>query len=219
MIKAVFFDMNETMLNLNLLQKSFSKYFDHDYIMKYWFVKLLHSSTVMGIMGEYENFGKLSEVTLESVFKETGKEWSEDAKKDILGAFKSLSAYEDVPKALSYLKKKNIKVIAVSNSSLEMMKEQLKNGGIESYFDDCYSVDSVEKYKPFKNIYEYVINQTNINAEEAAMVACHDWDLFGAKKAGLTTCYIQRKMDLYNPYFEKPDYQGDDMLELMQQLF
>jgi 2-haloacid dehalogenase len=35
MIKAVFFDMNETLLNLGLLKVKFDKYFNDDYAMKY----------------------------------------------------------------------------------------------------------------------------------------------------------------------------------------
>lgn len=50
MIKAVFFDMNETLLNLSLLKERFDKSFDDGYVLKYWFTKLLHTSTVTGIM-------------------------------------------------------------------------------------------------------------------------------------------------------------------------
>ena len=67
MIKAVFFDMNETLLNLSLLKESFDKSFDDDYALKYWFTKLLHTSTVTGIMNEYKNFGELAEVVLENI--------------------------------------------------------------------------------------------------------------------------------------------------------
>jgi 2-haloacid dehalogenase len=40
MKKAVFFDMNETVLNLSLLQKQLDKHLNDAYILKYWFTKL-----------------------------------------------------------------------------------------------------------------------------------------------------------------------------------
>jgi 2-haloacid dehalogenase len=218
MIKAVFFDMNETLLNLSLLKEKFDKYFDDDYILKYWFTKLLHTSTVTGIMDEYKNFGELSEVVLENVFFENGKQLTEATKNDILGSFRKLPAYNDVPEALKILKENNIKVIAVSNSSLEMIKEQLTNAGIIDLFSSYYSVDAVKKYKPFKNIYEYVAHEENIAPSDIAMVASHDWDLFGAKKVGFTTAYIQRKKEIFNPYYPKPDINKTDLIQLVQEI-
>ena len=199
MIKAVFFDMNETILNLSLLKENFAKSFDVDYVLKYWFTKLLHTSTVTGIMDEYKDFGELAAVVLENIFYENGKELTQETKSDILGSFRKLPAYDDVAEALKILRQNKIRVIAVSNSSLAMIQEQLTNAGIIDLFDAYYSVDSVNKYKPFKDIYLYAAQKENISPEEVVMVATHDWDLFGAKKAGLTTAYIRRKNEIFNP--------------------
>ncbi|WP_435237669.1 haloacid dehalogenase type II [Psychromonas sp. PT13] len=215
MIKAVFFDMNETMLNLSLLKDSFDKHFEDKYVLKYWFTKLLHTSTVVGSMNEYANFGQLSEAVLESLFHENGKLLTTDIKNEILGSFKSLPTYDDVPLALALLRKNGIKTIAVSNSSLAMIKEQLTNANIIELFDNYYSVDSVEKYKPFNDIYEYVANKEQLSIENIAMVASHDWDLFGAKKIGLTTAYIKRKEEIFNPYYPRPDYSDTDLYSLI----
>lgn len=68
MIKTVLFDMNETLLDLSLLKDTFDKYFEDSYVLKYWFAKLLHSSAILGGMGEYTNFKNLSEAALESSF-------------------------------------------------------------------------------------------------------------------------------------------------------
>jgi len=218
MIKAVFFDMNETMLNLSLLEQNFNKHFDDKYVLKYWFTKLLHSSTVMGSMEQYINFGPLSAAALENLFYEHGKVLTEETKSEILSSFKSLPAYDDVPAALQLLRENDIKTIAVSNSSLEMIKEQLANANIIEYFDNYYSVDAVQKYKPFTNIYQYVAAQENLPVENIAMVATHDWDLFGAKKVGLTTVYIKRKKEIFNPYYLQPDMSGSNLVELSNAL-
>jgi 2-haloacid dehalogenase len=218
MKKAVFFDMNETLLNLSVLKVSFDKYFDDKYVMKYWFTKLLHTSTVMGVMDGYKNFGELAGVVLENTFHESGKPLTKETKTEILGAFRRLPAYDDVPKALKILSEKNIRTIAVSNSSLKMIKEQLSNAGIIGLFDAWYSVDAVQKYKPFKDIYQYVADQEKILPGDIVMVATHDWDLFGAKKAGLTTAYIERKKEIYNPYYLQPDISKTNLIELVQEI-
>jgi 2-haloacid dehalogenase len=218
MKKAVFFDMNETLLNLSLLKKQFDKHFDDPYILKYWFTKLLHSSTIMGIMDEYRNFGDLAGVALENLFFENNKSLSSQIKTEILGEFRKLPAYEDVRPALHLLRSNNILVIAVSNSSLEMIEEQLTNAGIMDLFDSYYSADNVENYKPFKNIYLSAAKQEGLQIENIVMVATHDWDLFGAKKVGLTTAYVKRKHEIYNPYYLQPDYNALNLTDLIQQI-
>jgi len=72
MKKAVFFDMNETLLNLSLLKEQFDKHFDDQYILKYWFTKLLHSSTIMGDYGRIQKFRRISSCSFrKSVFSRT----------------------------------------------------------------------------------------------------------------------------------------------------
>ncbi len=218
MIKAVFFDMNETLLNLSLLKKQFDKHFDDKHVLKYWFTKLLYSSTIMGIMDEYRNFGELAGVALEGLFFENNKSLSIETKTEILGEFRRLPAYTDVRPALSLLRDKNIRVIAVSNSSLQMINEQLTNAGIIDLFDSYYSVDDVKKYKPFEDIYQSVAKHEGLSIEDAVMVATHDWDLFGAKKVGLKTAYIKRKEVIYHPYYLQADFKDSYLPDLMQQL-
>jgi 2-haloacid dehalogenase len=218
MKKAVFFDMNETLLNLSLLKNQFDKHFDDVYVLKYWFTKLLHSASIMGIMGEYRNFGELADVALENLFFENNKSLSSETKAEILGEFRKLPAYEDVRPALAILRENNIRVVAVSNSSLEMIKEQLTNAGIIELFDSYYSVDNVEKYKPFEDIYLSAALQEGLKTEDIVMVATHDWDLFGAKKAGLSTAYIKRKEQIYHPFYLQADFNASNLPELIQQI-
>jgi len=216
MIKAVFFDMNQTMLNMDLLKEQFDQHFDDQYVLKYWFSKLLHSSTIMGIMGDYKNFGELAAVALENLFFENKKELTEEVKNEILGVFKRLPAYDDVRPAIRMLKERNIRAIAVSNSSLVMIEEQLSHAGILDLFDKYYSVDQVMMYKPFEDIYLHAVKAEGLRPEEILMVATHDWDLYGAKKAGLQTAYVKRKEELYHPLYMEPDYRAASITSLLQ---
>lgn len=208
--------MNETLLNLSLLKEQFDKHFDDKYVLKYWFAKLLYSSSIMGIMDEYKKFGELAEVALENLFFENNKTLSEKVKTEILDKFRELPAYDDVRPALRLLRENDIRVIAVSNSSLAMIKEQLTNAGIIDLFNFYYSVDDVKKYKPFKDIYQSAAKQEGLRTEDIIMVATHDWDLFGAKKAGLTTAYIKRKEVIYHPFYLQADFMDSNLSDLIQ---
>jgi len=218
MVKAVFFDMNETLMDLSVLKGQFDKYFDDKYAMKYWFTKLLHNSTIMGIMNDYRNFGELAGVALENLFFENNKPLSAETKAEILGEFKSLPAYKDVRPAIEILRDNRIRVVAISNSSSAMIKEQLSNADIFNLFDSYYSVDDVKKYKPFKDVYLSTAKKEGLETHEIVMVATHDWDLFGAKKAGLSTAYIKRKEQIFHPYYAQVDYEGSDLRVLVREI-
>ena len=99
-----------------------------------------------------------------------------------------------------------------------MIKEQLTNAGIIDLFDSYYSVDNVKKYKPFREIYLSVTKQEGLRTKDIIMVATHDWDLFGAKKAGLSTAYIKRKKEIYHPYYLQPDFNDPNLCDLIQQI-
>lgn len=99
-----------------------------------------------------------------------------------------------------------------------MIKEQLSNANIIDLFDSYHSVDAVQKYKPFNNIYQFVAERENLDISNIAMVASHDWDLFGAKKVGLTTAYIRRKAEIFNPYYPQPDVSDTDLNSLIRKI-
>jgi 2-haloacid dehalogenase len=113
--------MNETLLDLGLLAEQFNKSFNDRYVLKYWFTKRLPTSVVVGAMDAYENSGDLAAVVLDNVFYERGKQLTKETKAEILGAFRSLSAYGNVFEALTILRNHSIRVVAVPNSSLDMI--------------------------------------------------------------------------------------------------
>ncbi|MDY0104904.1 MAG: HAD hydrolase-like protein [Lentimicrobium sp.] len=129
-----------------------------------------------------------------------------------------MPAYEDVRPALSLLRKNAIHVVAVSNSSLAMIKKQPTSAGILDLFDACYSLDEVEKYKSFKDIYLSAAKQEGLKTRKIVMVATQDWDLIGAKKAGLSNAYIKRNEKIYHPYYLQAEFKGSDLSDLIQQI-
>lgn len=104
------------------------------------------------------------------------------------------------------------------NETLLNMNLQLKNSGIISLIDNYYSVDMVKKYKPFDLIYKEVINREQLLPSEVFMIACHDWDLFGAKEIELKTAYIKRKKEIFNPYYPKADLEDKDLYLLAKKI-
>ena len=50
------------------------------------------------------------------------------------------------------------------------------------------------------------------------MIACHSWDLEGAKNVGLQTGYIKKYERGLSHSKSMPDYEGDNILELSKNI-
>jgi|GEM_PF-2966343 len=50
------------------------------------------------------------------------------------------------------------------------------------------------------------------------MVACHDWDLAGARATGMRTAFVRRPHMAYAPSYAAPDVDVADFVELAEAL-
>ncbi|NIN67857.1 MAG: haloacid dehalogenase type II, partial [Anaerolineae bacterium] len=50
------------------------------------------------------------------------------------------------------------------------------------------------------------------------LVAAHDWDVFGALRAGCRGAYLARGRSSYHPLYEKPDVVGGDLAEVTDRI-
>ena len=86
------------------------------------------------------------------------------------------------------------------------------------YFYNIYSVDAVQRAKPFPEIYQHAANKEGCTPKQIAMIASHDWDILGAKQAGFRTGYIFRKQMPLNPLYPTADAVGSELMGLVQQI-
>ena len=94
--------------------------------------------------------------------------------------------------ALKALKAKGFHVVSLTNSSNAGVAAQFEFAGLTEYFERRFSVEDVRAYKPDPRPYRWVLEQLDIQPEEALMVAAHACDLAGAKAVGLQTAFVQR---------------------------
>ena len=67
MKRVLIFDVNETLLDLSVLQPHFDRAFGDSAVMGQWFAVLLHTALVTTVTDAYENFGALAGAALDVV--------------------------------------------------------------------------------------------------------------------------------------------------------
>lgn len=82
---------------------------------------------------------------------------------------------------------------ALTNLSEEVLARITRHAYLD--FDYLLSAEYVGVKKPDPKVYQLGIDTLLCKPEEVLMVAAHTFDLEGAKKAGMKTCYVERNDD------------------------
>lgn len=214
--KVIFFDVNETLLNLKPLKQSVTKALDgHDELVGLWFSTMLHYSLVETLTGTYHSFPEIGVAALQMVAESKGIELSKvDAELAIVPVFGKLPPHPDVIEGLKELKKQGFLLVSLTNSSDAGVKAQFENAGLINIIDKRLTVEGVHKFKPDQEVYRWALVQMDVKASEAMLVAAHGWDIAGAKAAGLQTVFVARPGKALYPLAEKPDHVVKDIKEL-----
>ncbi len=148
--KVIFFDVNETLLDLTAMRSSVGEALGgRDDLLPLWFSTMLHHSLVDSTTGRFHTFGEIGVASLLMVAEIEGIELTkEQAKTAIVTPLRSLPPHPDVRDGLQALKDKGYKLVSLTNSSNQGVYTQFKNADLLSYFDERLSVEDINLYKP-----------------------------------------------------------------------
>lgn len=218
--KVLFFDVNETLLDLTTMKKSVGKALgDRDELLPLWFTTMLQYSLVTTVGRQYTDFGLIGAAALQMVAANNGISISEaDAKEAILGPIRSLPAHPEVKEALTQLKKAGYKLVSFTNSSNKGVETQFTNAGLLDYFDERLSVEDIGKFKPHSDTYDWAARKMGVKPSECLLVAAHGWDIAGAIWAGWRGAFVSRPGAQLYPLAPKPEIAESDLTLVAKKL-
>ncbi|WP_324027706.1 haloacid dehalogenase type II [Maribacter sp. BPC-D8] len=192
--KVLFFDVNETLLDLTAMKDSVAKALNgRNDLLPLWFTTMLQYSLVSTVANQYNDFAIIGAAALQMVAANNGITIShEDAKKSIVDPIRSLPAHPEVPAALQSLKDADYKLVSFTNSSNKGVETQFENSGLTKYFDQRLSIEDMGKFKPHVDAYNWAARKMNIQPQECLLVAAHGWDISGALWANWRGAFISR---------------------------
>jgi len=209
--RHLIFDVNETLLDLAPLDPVFADLFGDETARKRWFASLLHWSTVTTLTGEYRDFGALGGNCLDALAANEGIQLNTDDRQRVFDTIATLAPHADVVTALERLRAHGFTLVALTNSAQKMVDAQFRHAGLTDRFDQVLSVDAARCYKPHPHAYAVATTALDCAASELRLIACHDWDITGALRAGLKGAYVARDGRIANPAGDAPDIVGADL--------
>jgi 2-haloacid dehalogenase len=205
------FDVNETLLDLRPLDALFEEAFGNAALRQQWFARMLQVAFVGGLTERYVDFTTAQHAALAMTARLQGVELAEDDAQQIVDGMRALPAHPDVPDALARLKKQGFTLTTLTNSPLDVARDQMRHAGLADHFDATLSADQVRALKPRREAYGLVASTFDVALADVRLVAAHGWDVTGALAAGCAAAFVARPGQALIPIGDQPDIVGDDV--------
>jgi 2-haloacid dehalogenase len=104
----------------------------------------------------------------------------------------TMPAYPDVEAGLRALAADGHRLAVLTNSARRIAERHLAAAGLLDRFEAVIGADEARVYKPAVDAYESALERLRTEPSGSWLVAAHDWDVIGARGAGLQTAFVDR---------------------------
>ena len=212
---VVAFDVIETLMSLEPLRARLTDIGQPPALLEAWYTRTLRDGMALSATGDYAGFTDVAEAALRALTHFT---ISDEQVAHVMAGFNELPAFPDALPALRRLTEAGLRVACLTNGSASLTSSFVDRAGLGSMVDRVISVGEVYRWKPAGVVYRYATEVLGVSPERMALVAAHDWDCHGAKRAGLTTGWVSRKAGGFGAPFAPPDVVGEDLTEVAAKL-
>jgi 2-haloacid dehalogenase len=211
---VIAFDVNETLLDLGALDPHFERVFGSAALRAQWFAQMLQLGFVGGLTGRYVDFPSAQRAALAMLAETTGTRLEPEDADGIAAQMRRLPPHPDAAPALDRLREAGLTIVALTNSPVDVAREQIAHAELTERFDDILSADEVKALKPRPEPYHLVARRFGTDPAHVRLVAAHAWDIAGALAAGCSAAFVRRPGKVLSPLAEEPDIVGADLLEV-----
>lgn len=212
---VVAFDVIETLMSLEPLRARLTDIGQPPGLLEAWYTRTLRDGMALSATGDYVPFSEVAEAALRGLTHYTV---SDEQVAAVMAGWDELPAFPDAAPAVTRLTEAGLRVACLTNGSASLTSAFLNRAGLGSGVDRVISAQEVYRWKPAGVVYLYAASVLDVPTDRLALVAAHDWDCHGAKRAGLTTGWVSRKSGGFGAPFAAPDVAGEDLTEVAAKL-
>ncbi|PWT92928.1 MAG: haloacid dehalogenase type II [Acidobacteria bacterium] len=179
-----------------------------------WRTRQFEYTWLRSLSGRYVDFWKVTEDALIFAAKSQGLDLTDASRKELMNGYLELNAWPDVVTTLKSLKAAGIRLGFLTNFTPQMLDSNIKNAGLEGFFEKNLSTDIVKTYKPDPRAYQMGIDTFGLQKKQILFAAFAGWDAAGAKSFGYPTFWVNR-LKLPAEQLEAPDSEGGNLNDLL----
>lgn len=188
----IVFDVNETLLDLDVLEPWFGHVFAAKGRMREWFAQIILYSEALSLVDRYVPFSNLGIGVLRMLSQIHGVAITEAQVGVFAGLIANLPLHSDVPAALHRLNDVGFTLVTLTNSPPGAGPDSLDGAGLGPLLARRFTVDQVRRFKPTPATYDMVSQEMGVAAADTWLVAAHTWDTIGAQSCGWKAALVTR---------------------------
>lgn len=190
-----------------------------DRFSELWRNKQIEYTFRRALMRRYEDFGVCTRQALVHTADVLGVDLAGKEQEQLIEEYQNLKPFPDVIPGIEALNSKGHTLVAFSNGVEATARTLLGRAGVLEHLHDVISVDDVKSFKPDLEVYRYLVRRLGTELSETWLVSSNPFDVIGAKAAGLSAAWIQRKPDArFDPWGIEPDLVAPDLETLAERL-
>ncbi len=143
------------------------------------------------VADRFEPFPEIAKKAFIAAGQQLGVAVSQEDAAEIVSAMDSLPIFPGTVEALGRLSR-DIPLAILSNGTTPGITALAKNNGIDQFFDHLLAVDQVDRFKPAGEVYALATKAFDASGERVVLVSGNDFDVTGAKLAGLSAVWFSR---------------------------
>ncbi|HTJ91476.1 MAG TPA: haloacid dehalogenase type II [Pararobbsia sp.] len=209
--RVMVFDVNETLLDITVLEPFFTRVFGRAGVMRQWFAELVLYSQTLTLSGHYMTFADIGAGVLAMLSSIHAVPVHAADREELVDTLRHLPAHPDVEPALESLSCAGFRLATLTNSAPTGARTPLDNAGLSHWFEKQFSVDQVRRFKPAPETYGLVARGLGIEPARIRLIAAHPWDTLGAQAAGCVSALVTRTGNAVLPIGPQPDVIGPDL--------
>lgn len=214
-VRGILLDVNETLFSLAALRAPFARCGLDPELVPLWFASILRDGFALAAAGD---FRRLAEIASSCLIDLDPQRLGPADARAVLESLHTLEPHPDVGRGLQLIRDAGVRVMTLTVGDVALSEALFTRAGLRQMVDGFLSAETVRRWKPAPEPYAYGVAQTGWPAANVALIAAHDWDVHGARRAGLQTGYIARYCKSPAPVFTSADVSAGDLPSVVEKL-
>jgi len=157
-----------------------------------WRERQLDYSWLRSVQGRHADFEQVTEDALTVTLAQFGIT-GPGIKDRLLGLYRRLACFPEVPATLRELKNAGLRLAILSNGTPGLLAELIDHAGLGGLFEVVLSVEAAGVYKPHPRVYQLAVDSLGLPAGALAFVSSNGWDAHGAAAFGMQVAWCNRQ--------------------------
>lgn len=212
--KSIIFDAYGTLFDVNSAAEKCKKKIGTKWeaFANYWRTTQLEYTWLRSLMERHKDFWQITEDSLIKSMKVF--DINPTMKNELLDLYKILTPFPEVKEVLNNLKKKNYKLAILSNGTPALLQQLVSSNDLNNLFDDIFSIEEVNIYKPNSKVYDLPIKKYKIKPSEVSFLSANTWDVSGGGNYGYQAIWVNRNQNIFDILDYSPELEIKNLSEL-----